>query len=450
MCLRALLVMLLFCSQAAFAAVPSWRVTEVAGAVQLQHGGRIVAAERGATLDPGDTVTTGADGRAVLVRGQEYVIVSARSRLRLPPAAEARGIVQMLQDFGRATFRIEKKETPHFGVRTPYLVALVKGTVFTVSADQSGAMVAVEEGRVEVATPDGGARQMVEAGMAATLSSARPAEIGVRPAAEVAGAESAEAARACADDGARSCGPKLAYERVDPAETVSAPETRELALATDPGQPAADVSRTVAVLDRGSNPGAGPVPAAPTPAPPPPPPSNSGSGSNSGPGSGSNSGPGSGSNSGPGSNSGSGSNSGPGSGTASPPPADPTPTPPPADPTPAPPPADPAPTPPPADPTPTPPPADPTPTPPPADPAPTPPPADPAPTPPPADPAPTPPPADPAPPPPPPPADPAPLPPPPPPPPPTDPALEPPRTPPPPPPPEEPKCQLINLLIICL
>ncbi|HYD37005.1 MAG TPA: FecR family protein, partial [Allosphingosinicella sp.] len=206
MYLRALILILLFCSQAAFAGTPPWRVTEVAGTVQLQHKGRTVQAARGATLDPGDIVTTGADGRAVLVRGREYVIVSARSRLRLPPAAQSRGIVQMLQDFGRATFRIEKKETPHFGVRTPYLVALVKGTVFTVSADAGGAKVAVEEGRVEVATPDGGARQMVEPGMAATLSAARPAEIGIRPAAEVAGAEAAEAARACAGDGARSCG----------------------------------------------------------------------------------------------------------------------------------------------------------------------------------------------------------------------------------------------------
>ncbi|MGZ8297874.1 MAG: FecR family protein, partial [Allosphingosinicella sp.] len=107
--LRALVVLLLFWSHAAFAATPLWRVTEAAGTVQVQHGGRTAAAVRGATLEPGDTVTTGANGRAVLVRGQEYVIVAARTRLRLPAAADERGIVQVLQDWGRATFRIEKK-----------------------------------------------------------------------------------------------------------------------------------------------------------------------------------------------------------------------------------------------------------------------------------------------------------------------------------------------------
>ncbi|MEO7825527.1 MAG: FecR family protein, partial [Allosphingosinicella sp.] len=147
MFLRAIAVLMLFWSHAAFAQMPLWRVTEAAGAVQVQHGGRTAAAVRGATLAAGDMVTTGANGRAVLVRGQEYVIVAARTRLRLPAAVEERGMIQMLQDWGRATFRIEKKATPHFGVKTPYLVALVKGTVFTVTSDDKGAQVAVEEGR---------------------------------------------------------------------------------------------------------------------------------------------------------------------------------------------------------------------------------------------------------------------------------------------------------------
>lgn len=105
------------------------------------------------------------------MRGQEYVIVAARTRLRLPAVAEERGIVQLLQDWGRATFRIEKKSTPHFGVKTPYLVALVKGTVFTVTADSKGAEVTVEEGRVEVGTPDGTVRRLVDAGVRGAIRS---------------------------------------------------------------------------------------------------------------------------------------------------------------------------------------------------------------------------------------------------------------------------------------
>ncbi|HEX8064712.1 MAG TPA: FecR family protein [Allosphingosinicella sp.] len=269
MLLRALVLLLLFWGHAAFAQVPAWRVTEAAGAVQVQHGGRTGAAMRGAALQPGDVVTTGANGRAVLVRGQEYVIVSARTRVRLPAAAEERGIVQMLQDWGRATFRIEKKATPHFGVKTPYLVALVKGTVFTVIADGKGAQVAVTEGRVEVGTPDGAVRQMVDAGMAASIASAQPGRIEMQPAAAVAGG-TAEAARACAEDGARSCGPKLDYAPVEVADALSGPDgTAGPGVATGP---ALEAPLTTALLNLDVSPPAAPSPpAGPAPGPAPAP-----------------------------------------------------------------------------------------------------------------------------------------------------------------------------------
>ena len=277
MFLRALVVLLLFWSHAAFAQVPLWRVTEAAGAVQVQNGGRTAAATRGATLRPGDVVTTGADGRAVLVRGQEYVIVAARTRLRLPAAAEERGIVQMIQDWGRATFRIEKKATPHFGVKTPYLVALVKGTTFTVTADSKGAEVAVEEGRVEVGTPDGTVRRMVAAGMAAGIASAQPGQIRMQPAAAAAGAASSEAARGCANDGLRGCGPRLDYEPVEVADSLSGPGARTPAGPGAAADATLNAPLTTALLELGATPpGPAPAPASdpvptPTPAPSPAP-----------------------------------------------------------------------------------------------------------------------------------------------------------------------------------
>jgi hypothetical protein len=248
MLVRALLVLLLFWSHAAFAQTPQWRVTETAGAVQVQRSaGRAMAATRGAVLQPGDVINTGPKSRAVLVRGQEYVIVAASSRLRLPAAAEARGMVQMLQDWGRATFRIEKKATPHFGVKTPYLVALVKGTVFTVTADRNGAAVTVEEGRVEVGTPDGLVRQLVEAGMGASIASAAPGRIDLRPAAAMAGDAS---------------GPRLPYRPVEAAEAVAGQD--QSAPAELAGGPAASIGgnpQSAALVN---------LPAAPAPAPPAP------------------------------------------------------------------------------------------------------------------------------------------------------------------------------------
>ena len=107
-----------------------------------------------------------ADGRAVLVRGGEFVIVSPHSRLRIA-AEDRRSFVQIIQDVGRVVFQIERKATPHFSVQTPYLAALVKGTTFSVTVGPEGGTVTVKEGRVEVSTLDGAIRRDVDPGMMA-------------------------------------------------------------------------------------------------------------------------------------------------------------------------------------------------------------------------------------------------------------------------------------------
>ncbi|HEY0115063.1 MAG TPA: FecR family protein, partial [Allosphingosinicella sp.] len=175
---RMLLVLLLFWSQPALAQVPAWTVTETGGDVQLHRSGRVQPLSRATALTPGDAVQTGANGRAVLARGREFVIVSPRSRIRIPAAqAQSGGIVQMIQDLGRATYRIERRATPHFGVQTPYLAALVRGTVFTVTVGDSGSSVAVSEGRVEVVTSDGSARHLLDPGMQATVGASERGRI---------------------------------------------------------------------------------------------------------------------------------------------------------------------------------------------------------------------------------------------------------------------------------
>jgi hypothetical protein len=154
----------------AMAQVAQWRISEVSGQVRIVESGRARLATRGALLASGATIATAPNGRAVLVRGREYVVVSPRSQLRIPEQAQSRGgIVQMLTDWGTALFRIERRETPHFGVQTPYLAAVVKGTTFTVTVGQSGASVQVTEGAVEVSTVDGGAAELVRPGMIASV-----------------------------------------------------------------------------------------------------------------------------------------------------------------------------------------------------------------------------------------------------------------------------------------
>lgn len=160
---------LLAIGTAASAQVPGWKVSEVSGDVRLVENGRARTATRGALLNSGSTIATGTNARAVIVRGEEFVVISPRTQLRVPAAEAPNRIMQLIEDFGTAVFKIKKKSTPHFGVQTPYLAAVVKGTTFTVTVGPEGGSVQVTEGSVEVSTLDGGARDLVRPGTIAQV-----------------------------------------------------------------------------------------------------------------------------------------------------------------------------------------------------------------------------------------------------------------------------------------
>jgi hypothetical protein len=162
-------IMLSSTSSGALAQSLTWRVSETAGAVSIRRGAETRPATRNATLAPGDAVVTGAGGRAVLVHNRDFVTVSANSRVTVPQAQEATGFVKIIQDVGNAIFRIEKLGVPHFGVKTPYLAAVVKGTTFSVTVDPTGTSLQVTEGLVEVATLDGGAKDLIRPGSVASI-----------------------------------------------------------------------------------------------------------------------------------------------------------------------------------------------------------------------------------------------------------------------------------------
>jgi FecR protein len=151
-------------STSAWAGSVPWTVSESSGTVNVLHAGTSKIVQRGGALAIGDVVLTGAKGRAVLVRGKEYLVVSPNSRISIADPAQSGGFIQIVQNWGSAVFKIEKKTEKHFAVKTPYLAAVVKGTTFNVTVDEKGARVQVTEGRVEVATPDGKAVSMVMPG----------------------------------------------------------------------------------------------------------------------------------------------------------------------------------------------------------------------------------------------------------------------------------------------
>jgi hypothetical protein len=222
-------------STGALAQALQWRVSESAGPVTVLSGAQKHAVTRGEILKPGDTVQAGPGGRAVLVHDRDFVTVSANSRVTVPTPDKATGFVKLLQDWGNAVFKIEKLGKPHFGVNTPSLAAVVKGTTFSITVDRTGTSLQVTEGVVEVATLDGGARDLIRPGGVANISAADPLRLNIR----------GDASRVI-DSSARP----QAAQQPEPAapETSAAP-----ASAPEPvpaaSSPAEDTVQTVAVIE---------------------------------------------------------------------------------------------------------------------------------------------------------------------------------------------------------
>ena len=160
-----LVIAAMMAAGSAQAGTPQWTLSESAGTVNILRAGVSKIAISGGSLAAGDVISTGRKSRAVLVRGQEYVVVSPNSRLRISEPKQSGGVVQFFEEIGNVLFRIDKKTTPHFGVKTPYLAAVVKGTTFSVTVSETGTAVQVTEGAVQVSTLDGGASQLLSPGM---------------------------------------------------------------------------------------------------------------------------------------------------------------------------------------------------------------------------------------------------------------------------------------------
>jgi len=128
----------------------AWRVSKSSGDVWVSASGvQRASLTDDAVLNPGDSIRTGRNGRVLLVRGQEKILISPNSVVGLP-AAKSQGTTTIIQQSGSILLDVEKRNDQHFEVETPYLAAVVRGTQFRVSVGQGESYVNVLRGKVEV------------------------------------------------------------------------------------------------------------------------------------------------------------------------------------------------------------------------------------------------------------------------------------------------------------
>ena len=147
----------------------AWRVSKSSGEVWMTTtGAQQVSLKQEDALKPGEAIRTGRNGRVLLVRGEETMLVSPNSVIGLPPEKKEGLSTTIKQQAGSILLEVEKRNVQHFEVETPYLAAVVKGTQFRVTVSAAGTKVDVVKGQVEVADFKTGQIAQVMPGQQAT------------------------------------------------------------------------------------------------------------------------------------------------------------------------------------------------------------------------------------------------------------------------------------------
>src|SRR5215216_4231471 len=147
----------------------SWSVSKSSGEVWMTASGvQQASLKPDEILKPGDTIRTGRNGRVLLTRGEETILIAPNSVVGLPSAKKDGLATTIVQQAGSILLEVEKKNVKHFEVETPYLAAVVKGTQFRVTVNASSTSVDVIKGQVEVADFRTGQIAQVKPGQHAT------------------------------------------------------------------------------------------------------------------------------------------------------------------------------------------------------------------------------------------------------------------------------------------
>jgi FecR protein len=130
-------------------------VVAVQGEVNMSMQGTPHAVHKGDVVLLPVTVYTGPTGSIELRQGRTTLSAAPNSELSIPaPTAAGEAIDRIAQSRGSAFYSVAKREVRKLHVETAYLVAVVKGTQFSVVAQDDSTTVSLFEGLLEVRATD--------------------------------------------------------------------------------------------------------------------------------------------------------------------------------------------------------------------------------------------------------------------------------------------------------
>ncbi|HEX6396304.1 MAG TPA: FecR domain-containing protein [Steroidobacteraceae bacterium] len=141
------------------------------GEVHVTMKGAERTVKAGTVLELPATVQTGRDGGIDLRQGETSVSVGPDTLLEFPALEKAGGpIDRIVQPRGNAFYSIGKRGPRKLRVETPYLVGVVKGTQFNVSAQDTKTTISLFEGLLEIRAADDSSVVDIQSGEIATRS----------------------------------------------------------------------------------------------------------------------------------------------------------------------------------------------------------------------------------------------------------------------------------------
>ncbi len=132
------------------AATGTIAITRLSGEVKVFESGVAVAARLDTRLSTPLKIETGADGSLRVEQASAVLDIGPNSIVLLPGESGAGKAEKVIQNLGRVLYSVEPRKSRPFAVQTPYLVSVVKGTVFSVAIEDSATAVSLLEGSVEL------------------------------------------------------------------------------------------------------------------------------------------------------------------------------------------------------------------------------------------------------------------------------------------------------------
>lgn len=115
-------------------------------------------------------IRTHDNAHAVIVHGFDKLELEPNSKVSVMPEADEDATTAVNQLAGKVGYSVQKRKASTFSVTAPFLVAVVKGTSFTVDVNEDSTQVDVDEGTVAVTNASDGETATVTAGMTASVS----------------------------------------------------------------------------------------------------------------------------------------------------------------------------------------------------------------------------------------------------------------------------------------